>query len=79
MQLSKLVTYSFNPNVGTGDRIFRIFSGIAIAAVPWIFNLQPQALSYGLTLFGLAWFMTGIVSRCGLYYLFGKSTLGGKS
>lgn len=79
MQLSKLITYTFNPNVGTGDRIFRVISGIALAAAPWIFNLQPQASAIGLTVFGFAWFMTGVLSRCGLYYLLGKSTLGSQS
>ena len=79
MQLSKLITYSFSPNVGTGDRIFRVISGAALAAGPWIFDLQPQALAIGLSIFGVAWFMTGVVSRCGLYYLFGASTRGDQS
>lgn len=75
MEISKLITYTFSPNVGTLDRAFRIFSGLALAALPWIGIVAwPQVLSVVATVFGFAWFMTGVLSRCGLYYLLGLSS-----
>lgn len=74
MQFSKLVTYSFDPNVGLIDRVFRIVSGLLIAASPWAFFSVPTWATVLLTVFGVAWFMTGAVSRCGMYYLLGMST-----
>lgn len=75
MRLSRLVTYSFDANVGPFDRVFRILSGLALAVFPWVGVLaMPGWLAIALTGFGVAWFLTGVVSRCGLYYLFGLST-----
>ena len=75
MKLSKLLTYSFNQNVGQPDRVFRILSGLALAALPWVGVLSlPSWGSVVMTVFGIAWFMTGVVSRCGMYYLLGYST-----
>lgn len=75
MQLSQLVTYSFDPNVGPIDRVFRVLSGLLLAVLPWagVVSLVTP-LSIVLTVFGLAWLMTGVVSRCGMYYMLGLST-----
>lgn len=75
MQLSRLFTYSFGPNVGPIDRIFRVISGAAMAILPWTGYLaMPAWAAIVLTGFGIAWFMTGVVSRCGMYYMLGLST-----
>jgi uncharacterized membrane protein HdeD (DUF308 family) len=74
VQLSKLITYSFDPNVGSADRLFRILSGLALAISPWIFFAVPFWATVLLTVFGVAWFITGVVSRCGMYYLLGLSS-----
>lgn len=74
MSIGKLITYSFAPNVGAFDRIFRIISGGALAALPWTVISVSQPIAIAIVIAGLAWLMTGIVSRCGLYYMFGFST-----
>ncbi|MFQ6553524.1 DUF2892 domain-containing protein [Aestuariibius insulae] len=75
MQLSRLVTYSFDPNVGSYDRVFRILSGLALALFPFLTSIAvPPWLTVVLVGFGLAWLMTGLVSRCGMYYMLGLST-----
>ena len=75
MQVSRLFNYSFDPNVGTFDRVFRIFSGLALAAFPFFTSMAiPMWLTAVLAAFGLAWFLTGAVSRCGMYYVLGLST-----
>lgn len=74
MQLGKLLTYSFDKNVGSFDRIFRVVSGAALAAAPFTFFPVEGALKYVLLVGGVAWVMTGLVSRCGLYYMFGMSS-----
>ena len=74
MKLGSLITYSFDPNVGPIDRMFRILSGGALAVVPWTVVSVPLWFTVVMTVFGLAWLLTGLVSRCGMYYLFGLST-----
>ena len=73
MQIARLVTYTFDANVGSKDRIFRIASGAALGVAPWLFNL-PFVVQVAATVAGAAWLMTGVVSRCGLYYLLGHTT-----
>ncbi len=73
MEISKLLTYSFSKNVGPKDRVFRIISGITIAVIP-LFITVTKSISILLLIAGLAWMATGIVSRCGAYYLLGLST-----
>lgn len=75
MQILKLITYTFDPNVGPFDRVFRVLSGLALAVFPWLGLLAlPAWLAPVLTAFGIAWAITGIVSRCGLYYFLGFTT-----
>lgn len=73
MQFQKLVTYSFDPNVGSFDRILRTASGAALAASPLLVSMPTWAAAIALA-FGLAWTATGVVSRCGMYYVLGYST-----
>lgn len=73
MQISKLITYSFAKNVGAKDRVFRMVSGLALAIIPWMIGF-PLGIGIVLTIGGIAWFGTGVVSRCGAYYIFGHST-----
>jgi len=76
MKLSELLTYSFDRNVGLLDRVFRIVSGALLAIAPWTSMLSPPAwASILLSVAGIAWQITGVVSRCGMYYMFGRSTL----
>lgn len=75
MELSKLLTYRFAPNVGPIDRVFRIVSGLVLAAFPWVgIVVMPFWASAVLSGFGLMWLMTGVVSRCGIYYALGHSS-----
>ena len=75
MQLSQLFTYSFSPNVGPYDRVFRVISGLALAVFPFVTSWAiPVWLTAALVVFGLAWVMTGVVSRCGMYYMLGLSS-----
>ncbi|MEM9796387.1 MAG: DUF2892 domain-containing protein [Pseudomonadota bacterium] len=75
MQVSRLITYRFDPNVGNPDRVFRILSGVALAALPWIGLVSlPGWAAIAMTIFGIAWLLTGVLGRCGMYYLFGMST-----
>ncbi len=73
MQITKLLTYSFARNVGVADRALRMALGAAIAALPWLITL-PLGIGYGVSTIGAMIFVTGIVSRCALYYLLGYST-----
>ena len=73
MNLTKLIAYSFEPNVGKWDRAFRVASGVLVAAAGWLVG-APVWAAAALTLFGVAWLLTGVVSRCGIYYILGYST-----
>lgn len=73
MDPKKLVTLTFAPNVGSLDRIFRLLSGAALAASGWLLGLS-QGAALALAVLGLMWFMTGVLSRCSIYYVLGYST-----
>jgi hypothetical protein len=73
MELKKLVTLTFDKNVGPLDRIFRLFSGAAIGGAGWYLAL-PRWASVALSVFGGMWFAAGVLSRCSFYYLFGHTT-----
>ena len=74
MSFREFATYSFAPNVGRTDRIFRIVSGLLLAGVPWAVHGLSIWLWVILTVAGLAWALTGAVSRCSIYYLLGFTT-----
>ena len=51
MQMSRLFTYSFDPNVGPYDRVFRIISGLALAIFPFVTSMAvPMWLAIVLTI-----------------------------
>lgn len=79
MKITELITYTFSKNVGTADRIFRVLSGLGLAVAPWLMNIQ-MTLQIPIAIFGVAWFLTGVTRRCGMYHMLGVSTLkkGGK-
>ncbi|TAK28627.1 MAG: DUF2892 domain-containing protein [Myxococcaceae bacterium] len=72
MDIKKLVTLTFDKNVGTADRAFRLASGLALVGAAWW--LRPGAASWALGVLGLMWTATGVLSRCSIYYLLGYST-----
>lgn len=73
MELKKLVTLTFDPNVGAKDRVFRLLSGAAVGLGPWWADL-PCAATVALSMLGAMWFATGVLSKCSVYYLLGYST-----
>lgn len=73
MELRKLVTITFDKNVGTADRIVRLAAGAALAGAGWYFGL-PTGASVGMTILGAMTMATGVLSKCSIYYLLGYST-----
>lgn len=73
MEIKKLLTLTFDKNVGTPDRIFRLLSGAALAGTGWWFGL-PVWASATLSVLGVMWTATGILSKCSIYYLLGYSS-----
>jgi Protein of unknown function (DUF2892) len=73
MNAKKLLTLSFDKNVGPRDRVFRLASGAATASVGWLLQ-APPGVAIGLSIAGAAWVATGVLSRCSIYYLLGVST-----
>lgn len=73
MNLKRLVTLAFEKNVGTGDRIFRLVSGLSLAVGPWCISL-PLAATIPLSVLGAMWTLTGVLSKCSIYYALGFST-----
>jgi hypothetical protein len=70
-ELKKLVTLTFEKNVGTADRIFRLLSGAGLMGAGWYFAL-PIWATIPMSGFGLMWFATGVLSKCSIYYLLGE-------
>lgn len=75
VELRKLATYTFACNVGRLDRVVRLLAGIALVVLG-AFVLDRVALRVATAVSGVAIAMTGVVSRCGIYYLLGTSTRG---
>lgn len=73
MDVKKLVTLRFDKNVGASDRIFRLLSGAGLAGAAWYFAL-PGWAAVPMSVFGLMWFATGVLSKCSIYYALGYST-----
>lgn len=73
MDVKRLLTLTFDKNVGTLDRTLRLASGAALTGAGWYFAL-PIWASIPMSVFGLMWFLTGVLSRCSIYYLLGYST-----
>ncbi|MFO0610557.1 MAG: DUF2892 domain-containing protein [Polyangiales bacterium] len=73
MELKKLVTLTFAPNVGAKDRVFRLLSGAALGLGPWWADL-PRVGAVALSVLGAMWFATGVLSKCSIYYLLGYSS-----
>jgi len=73
MSVKKLLTLSFDKNVGARDRLFRLATGAATALGPWLLN-EPRGAAVGVSIIGVVWMATGVLSRCTIYYLFGYSS-----
>jgi hypothetical protein len=73
MQVRKLLTLSFDRNVGTLDRIARISLGAALAALPWLIAM-PHGFTYAAVIVGAMIALSGLLARCSIYYLLGYRT-----
>lgn len=73
MTLKNLLTLSFDKNVGSADRVFRLLSGAGLASVGWYLAL-PTWATVSMSVFGAMWVATGLLSKCSIYYLLGYST-----
>ena len=73
MSVKKLLTLSFDRNVGPRDRLFRLATGALTALGPWLLD-GPRGVAVGVSILGVVWMATGVLSRCTIYYLFGYST-----
>lgn len=73
MELKKLVTVSFDKNVGAVDRIIRAVAGLALAGSGWALGL-PTGASIGMSVLGAMTIATAVLSKCSIYYLLGYST-----
>lgn len=73
MDVKKLVTLRFAKNVGTLDRVHRLLAGAGVASAGWYFAL-PLWEALALSAFGTMWFLTGVLSKCSIYYALGYST-----
>lgn len=73
MGLRELATYSFACNVGPLDRAVRLIVGVMLVVVAAVV-LDGLGLRLAVGIGGAAVALTGAVSRCGIYYLFGTST-----
>jgi hypothetical protein len=73
MELKKLATLTFDKNVGRRDRVFRLLSGAVLIGAAW-YTALPFWSSILLSVLGVMWTATGVLSRCSIYYLLGYST-----
>lgn len=73
MDLKRLLTLSFDKNVGPADRVLRLGSGAALAVAGYALH-APTWARVALVVFGLMWTLTGVLSRCTIYYALGRST-----
>lgn len=73
MDAKKLVTLTFDKNVGRLDRAHRLVVGAGLAGAGWYFAL-PRWGAITMSVFGAMWFLTGVLSKCSLYYALGYST-----
>lgn len=73
MELKRLVTLSFDKNVGTGDRILRLVGGAALTGGGWYLGVPTWASGIMIVL-GLMAVLTAILAKCSIYYLLGYST-----
>jgi hypothetical protein len=73
MDTKKLMTLTFDKNVGTADRVVRMMLGAGAAAAAWGFAL-PMLAAVGVSIAGAMLFATGAMSKCSIYYLLGYST-----
>lgn len=73
MEPKKLLTLTFDENVGTPDRVFRLLSGAGLVGAGWYLSV-PLWGAIIMTVFGLMWLATGILSKCSIYYVLGYST-----
>ncbi|MEM5947345.1 DUF2892 domain-containing protein [Spirochaetia bacterium 38H-sp] len=60
-------------NVGKVDRIIRVILGIVLIVLGLVLQLSGQGF-WWLALIGAVLLITGLVSFCGLYKIFGIST-----
>lgn len=73
MDPRKLVTLSFDQNVGPLDRIARALGGAVLAGSGWYFAL-PRWAATSMTVLGVMVLATAVLSKCSIYYLLGYST-----
>jgi Protein of unknown function (DUF2892) len=73
MELGKLMTLRFARNVGGPDRVARLVSGAGLAVAGWAFDV-PTGAAIAMTVGGVMWLATGVLSKCSIYYLLGYST-----
>ncbi len=73
MDAHKLFTLSFEKNVGPRDRVARLVSGGGLVAAGLMLNI-PLWAGVALGTAGVMWALTGVLSRCSIYYLLGYST-----
>lgn len=73
MSLKQLVTLGFDKNVGSTDRVLRLASGAAVIVLGWALG-APRWASIAMTVLGVMWFATGVLSKCSIYYMLGYST-----
>lgn len=73
MDQRKLITLTFDKNVGTPDRIVRLLSGAALAGAGWYLG-WPTWAAIATSVLGAMVLATAALSKCSIYYLLGYST-----